>query len=183
MTSANPSPRSAQPASTSPRHWITWAVFIGTLLFAAWFVNQTANELPAEVAVHFDETGRATSFMAKGQYRLFILLLAVALPLALAAIMRFAYSRTTQFKLPNSDYWLAPQRLERTRSFLVAHGIWFNILLAGLMCFIHWLVLDANRRQPPFLSNPVVFLGLLVLLACMIAWIGTLMAAFRRPKP
>jgi len=50
------------------------------------------------------------------------------------------------------------------------------------MCFMHWLVLDANRRRPPLLSNQAVFLGLLALLGCMIAWIGTLMIAFRRPE-
>jgi uncharacterized membrane protein len=163
-------------------HKIPWAVFIAALLLAALFVNQTASELPSAVAVHFDASGQATSFMASGRYRLFILLFAIGLPIAIVALMTTAYSRATEFKLPNRDYWLAPQRLARTRSFLVGHGIWFGSLLTGLMSFMHWLILDANRQQPPYLSNQALFVGLLVLLCAMVAWIGTLMVAFRRPN-
>jgi uncharacterized membrane protein len=171
-------------ASTPPRrysHKFSWAVFIGMLLIAALFVNRTSNELPPLVAVHFDDAGRATSFIASGRYRVFVLLFTVALPIALVAIMTSAYSRATDFKLPNREYWLAPQRIARTRSFLVVHGIWFGTMLVGLMCFMHWLVLDANRQEPPQLSNQALFIGLLVLLGCMVTWIGTLMVAFRRP--
>jgi uncharacterized membrane protein len=163
-------------------HKISWAVFIGMLLLAALFVNQTASELPKKVAVHFDAAGQATSFMTVGHYRLFILLFAIGLPLAVVATMATAYSRAAYFKLPNRDYWLAPPRLARTRSFLIAHGIWFGSLLVGLMCFMHWLILDANRQEPPYLSNQSVFTGLLIILGCMIVWIGVLMAAFRRPS-
>jgi uncharacterized membrane protein len=162
-------------------HKFSWGVFLAMLLIAALFVSRTANELPTLVAVHFDETGRPTSFMASQQYTVFALLFAIAMPLALVAIMTASYSRASQFKLPNRDYWLAPQRIARTRSFLVAHGIWFGSLLVGLMCFMHWLVLDANRHQPPFLSNQLLFVGLVVLLVCMLAWLGTLLAFFRLP--
>jgi uncharacterized membrane protein len=163
-------------------HKIPWAVFVGALLLAAVFVNQTASELPSNVAVHFDASGEATSFMATGRYRMFILLFAIGLPIAIVAVMTTAYSRATEFKLPNRDFWLAPQRLERTRSFLVGHGIWFGSLFTGLMSFMHWLVLNANRRQPPYLSNQAAFIGLLVILCCMVVWIGILMVAFRRPN-
>jgi uncharacterized membrane protein len=163
-------------------HKFSWAVFIGMLLLAAVFVSQTANELPTHVAVHFDDVGQATSSMAKNRYRLFIVLFAIVLPIALVAIMTAAYSRARELKLPNRDYWLAPQRIARTRSFLVAHGLWFGSLLVALMCFIHWLVLDANRQLPPQLSNQAAFIGLLVLLGCMVVWIGTLMVVFRRPS-
>jgi hypothetical protein len=163
-------------------HTFSWMIFIGLVLLGSLFVNQTVNGLPPQVAVHFDDAGQATSFMPSGRYRLFVLLFTVVLPIALVATMTSAYSRATDFKLPNRDYWLAPQRIARTRSFLVAHGIWFGSLLVGLMCFMHWLVIDANRQHPPQLSNQALFIGLLVLLGCMVAWIGTLMVAFRRPR-
>jgi uncharacterized membrane protein len=162
-------------------HKFSWAVFLILLLAAALFINQTVGQLPARVAVHFDENGVASSFMDGVQYRRFILLFAVAVPVVLVAFMSSAYSRAKDMKLPNREYWLAPQRIARTRSFLVAHGIWFGSLLIALMSFIHWLILNANRRQPPTLSNQALFLGLLLLLGCMVAWVGTLMVAFRRP--
>jgi uncharacterized membrane protein len=173
-----------KPISNTPRqdsHIFTWAVFIGVLLLAALFVNLTVGNLPRLVAVHFDAAGLPTSYMAASRYRLFILLFAVVLPIGLVVFITRAYSRAKEMKLPNRDYWLAPQRIARTRSFLVAHGIWFGSLLVGFMCFMHWLVLDANRRLPPQISNQAVFSGLFVMLGCMMAWIATLMVVFRRP--
>ena len=168
--------------SPLPSHTVSWTVFGILLLLAALFINQTVGGLPVSVAVHFDEAGFGTSFMDSSRYRVTILLFSVILPILLVALMTRAYAKATVFKLPNGDYWLAPQRIARTRSFLVAHGIWFGSLLVVLMSFVHWLVLEANRRQPPQLSNEWLFLGLLVLLGCMIVWIGTLMVAFRRPR-
>jgi uncharacterized membrane protein len=171
-------------SGTAPRHpayRLSWLVFIATLLAAAFFISGTAGRRPSRIAVHFDAAGAPTSFMTAGQYRIFMLLLAVVLPLLLVAGLTRAYSRAKSFNLPNRDYWLAPPRIAHTRSFLVAHGIWFGTLLAAFMSFGHWVILDANRRIPPFLSNQALFLGLLVFLCCLTAWLGTLMAAFRRP--
>jgi uncharacterized membrane protein len=181
MRSAQPAYDTVNDVAPPHSHKFSWAVFLVLLLAAALFINQTVAALPARVAVHFDANGVASSFMTGVQYRRFILLFTIGTPIVLVAFMSSAYSRATDMKLPNRDYWLAPQRIARTRSFLVAHGIWFGSLLVALMSFVHWLVLDANRRQPPALSNQGTFLGLLVLLVCMAAWIGTLMVAFRRP--
>jgi hypothetical protein len=32
-------------------------------------------------------------------------------------------------KLPNREYWLAPQRLDRTRAFLIATAAWISALM------------------------------------------------------
>jgi hypothetical protein len=152
------------------------------LLATALFVNRTAGQLPARVAVHFDVAGDPDGFMSSGQYRRFILFFAVGLPLILVALLTMTYSKSANLKIPNRDYWLAPGRIARTRAFLVAHGTWFGSLFAAMMCFTHWLVVTANRLQPPHLSNPAVYLGLFAFLACTLAWIATLMIALRLPK-
>jgi uncharacterized membrane protein len=159
---------------------VSWAVFIVLVLAAAVYEYRTATRLPRMVAVHFDQAGLATSFMAVSRYRIAISLFSIVLPVALVAVMTFAYSRATDVKLPNRDYWMAPHRIAGTRAFLVAHGIWFGSILVGLMCFVQWLVLDANQRRPPQLSNAAMLLGLSVLLGCMVVWIATLTVAFRR---
>jgi hypothetical protein len=83
--------------------------------------------------------------------------------------------------MPNREYWLAPERLDRTRAFLVAHGVWFGSLLVTLGCFVHWLELGANRQQPPHLSNQSFAAVLIAFLVATAAWIAALMFAFRRP--
>jgi uncharacterized membrane protein len=161
---------------------ISWMAFALMLIVAGTVINQTVGEMPALVAVHFDAAGQATSFILRGKYRVYVLLFAIGLPILLVALMAASYSRATNLKVPNSEYWAAPQRISDARSFLITHGVWLGSILTGLMTFIHWLVLDANRHRPPVLSNQTVSLGLFVLLGCMVLWIGTLMARFRTPK-
>jgi uncharacterized membrane protein len=162
-------------------HRVTWSVFALLLLLATLFVTGTASELPLTVASHFDAAGQPNAFMSRSGYVRFMLCLAVGLPVIVVAILWTVYSRATDLKLPNCEYWLAPERLDRTRAFLVAHGVWFGSLLVTLSCFVHWLELGANRQQPPHLSNQSFAAVLIAFLIATAAWVAALMFAFRRP--
>lgn len=164
-------------------HRVTWSVFVLLLAFAILFVSGTASQLPPTVASHFDAAGQPNAFMPRGGYIRFVLCIAVGLPALVVAILWTVYSRATDLKLPNRDYWLAPGRLDRTRAFLIAHGVWFGSLLVALACCVHWLELGANRRQPPHLSNQWFAAVVIAFLIATAAWIATLMFAFRRPRP
>jgi uncharacterized membrane protein len=169
--------------SPPPRyaHRVTWTVFIALLAFAILFVVSTVSQLPPRVASHFDAAGQANAFMSRSGYTRFVLCLVLGLPLAVVAILTAVYSRATDLKLPNREYWLAPERIDRTRAFLVAHGVWFGSLLVILACFVHWLELTANRAQPPHLSNSMFAAVMIAFLLATAAWIAALMVAFRRP--
>jgi uncharacterized membrane protein len=162
-------------------HRVTWSVFVLLLLFAILFVTGTASELPLTVASHFDAAGQPNAFMSRSGYVRFVLCLAVGLPAIVVAVLWMVYSRATDLKLPNREYWLAPERLDRTRAFLVAHGVWFGSLLVTLACFVHCLELGANRQHPPHLSNQSFAAVLIAFLIATAAWIAALMFAFRRP--
>lgn len=162
-------------------HRVTWSVFVVLLLFAIIFVTSTASELPLTVASHFDAAGQPNAFMSRGGYVRFVLCFAIGLPVTVVGILVTVYSRATDMKLPNREYWLAPQRLDRTRAFLVAHGVWFGSLLVTLACAVHWLEVSANRQQPPHLSNQTFAAVLLAFLIATAAWVATFMLAFRRP--
>ena len=168
------------PAARRP-HLITWSVFIALLLLAILFVTGTASELPPMVASHFDASGQPNAFMSRSGYIRFMLCFAVGFPVVIVIILTMVYSRATDLKLPNRDYWLAPQRLNRTRAFLVAHGVWFGSLLVTLVCYVHWLELRANRLLPPHLSNQTFAALMLAFLIATGVWISALMFAFRRP--
>ena len=162
-------------------HRVTWAVFIALLAFAVLFVISTVSQLPPMVASHFDAAGQANAFMSRSGYTRFVLCLVLGLPLAVVAVLTAVYSRASDLKLPNRDYWLASERIDRTRAFLVAHGVWFGSLLVILACFVHWLELTANRAQPPHLSNSMFAAVMIAFLLATAAWIAALMVAFRRP--
>ena len=162
-------------------HRVTWSVFILLLLFAVFFVTGTVSELPPSVASHFDAAGQANAFMSRSGYTRFVLCLAIGLPALVVAVLTAVYSRAADMKLPNRDYWLAPQRIAETRAFLVAHGIWFGSLLVILVCLVHWLELAANRVHPPHLPGQLFAAVMIAFLLATAAWIAVLMFAFRRP--
>jgi uncharacterized membrane protein len=169
----------SRPARHPP--WVSWSLFVGLLLFATLYVTGTAPDLPPTVAAHFNAAGQPNAFMSRSGYTRFVLCVAVALPLVVVAILTAVYSRATDMKLPNRDYWLAPQRVDQTRAFLVAHGVWFGSLLVILGCFVHWQELTANRLQPPHLPSQTFAAGLIAFLIATAAWVAVLMFAFRRP--
>ena len=158
----------------------SWLIFGALLLLAIVFMLGTARQLPPIVASHFDAAGYPNAFMPRAAYLRFVLLLGLGMPAAIVAILTAVYSRASNLKVPNRDYWLAPERIAGTRAFLVAHGVWFGSLMVVLICFMHWLELGANRRVPPHLSNEAFGLGMVVFLIGTALWIGTLMVAFRR---
>ena len=162
-------------------HRVTWSLFVVLLLIAILFVTGTASQLPLTVASHFDAAGQPNAFMSRSGYIRFMLCLCVGLPVLVVAILTVVYSRARELKLPNREYWMAPQRVDRTRSFLAAHGVWLGSLLVVLSCCVHWLELGANRRQPPHLPNQLFAACMIAFLIAMAAWIAALMFAFRRP--
>ncbi len=167
--------------TVSYTRWVPWSIFVILLVFAALFVTGTASRLPLTVASHFDADGRPNAFMSRGGYVRFELCIAIGLPLIVVTILSAAFSRATDLKLPNRNYWLAPQRLERARALLVAHGVWFGSLLVTLACAVHGLELEANRLQPPHLPSRAFAAVLIAFLMATAAWVAALMLAFRRP--
>jgi uncharacterized membrane protein len=125
-----------------------WAFFAAALLLAIFYVTQTSPQLPPFVASHFDAAGVPNAFMAHNTHVRFMLTMCVGLPLSLVAIMSAVYSYANNIKIPNRDYWLAPERSAATRSLLIARGLWFGVLLAFFAVTAGWILalLVAFRR-------------------------------------
>ncbi len=166
-----------------PRYPLSWVLFGVLLACALVWVSTTVAQLPGRVATHFDALGNPDGFMARGDYLLFMLPFSVALPLLVVGLMSTVFRRGSRFNLPHRDYWLAPERLAHTRAFLVAHTVWFGSILTAFLCFVHALVIDANRTQPAHLDNDEALRGLIGILAAIAVWIVVLVLRFRRPRP
>jgi hypothetical protein len=95
---------------------IPWIIFGLMLLFAILYVTRTVPDLPPLVASHFDGAGRANAFMARSSYTKFVLGMSVGLPIAMVTLLTLVYSNARDMKLPNRDYWLAPERIAQTRA-------------------------------------------------------------------
>jgi hypothetical protein len=161
---------------------IPWIAFALALLFAILYISNTLSSLPPMVASHFDAAGFPTARMTRAFYAKFVFGIGVGFPIAIVALLSVVYSKAGDMKLPNRDYWLAPERIAQTRALLVSHAVWFGCLLVAMVCYTHWLVLAAHRNVPPHLSNQMVMGGLLVFLGVALGWVIALLRAFRRPR-
>jgi hypothetical protein len=161
---------------------IPWIAFALALLFAIFYISSTVSGLPPLVASHFDGAGVPTAQMTRAFYAKFVFGMGVGFPIAMVALLSVIYSKASDMKMPNRDYWLAPERIAQTRSLLVSHAVWFGCLMVAMVCYMHWLVLSAHRSVPPHLSNRLVMGGLLVFMAIAVGWIVGLLRTFRRPR-
>jgi hypothetical protein len=161
---------------------IPWIAFALALLFAIFYFSTTVSSLPPLVASHFDGAGFPTAYFTRAFYSKFLFGIGVAFPIAMVALLSVVYSKASDMKLPNRDYWLAPGRIAQTRALLVAHGVWFGCLMVAMVCYMHWLVLIAHRSVPPHLSNQLVMGGLLVFMAIAVGWVIAVLRGFRLPR-
>jgi hypothetical protein len=150
----------------------------------AGFVWLTSVSLPDVVASHFGADGYANGFMSRGAYIGLMLACAVGLPALLVIVAHFGLgSPNARINLPDRDYWLAPERRAETVSYLREQLARFAVVLMGLLCYVHWLVVRANAIRPPRLSTPWINAGLVAFAVFVVIWMRVFLRRFRnRPS-
>ena len=156
-------------------------IFLLVLIAAGAFVWLTSNDLPPVVASHFGPGGAANGFMSKDTYTAFVLAVVVAVPALVGFSGLLVRVLPPQLiNLPHRQYWLAPQRKSATLESLSSMSLAFAIPLAVFLCFVHWLVIEANAVQPARLSEAPLFVGLGVLGGATVFWLAVLFRRFGR---
>lgn len=147
---------------------------------AALFVLRTSQSLPGIVASHFGASGQANGFMPRVDYVWFMLFIVVLVPLVLAIIpIQVFRNPSARMKLPNREYWLAPERRPRSIEYLSQQTVRFATMLLVFLCYTHWLVVRANQATPPALATHWFIGGLVVFLVATLIWVASLIGHFR----
>ena len=147
------------------------------------FVFVTSTALPPVVASHFGPDGAADGFMARPVYTAFLLAIVVGAPLCLAFLpASLLRKRGDDINLPNRAHWLAPERREATLQFLRLYGLWFATAVALFLAYVHGLVVQANRVQPPVLSSAHMIGALVAFFVFLVVWLFVLFRRFRFPR-
>ncbi len=155
-------------------------LLLATLVLAVAFILVTGNSLPPVVASHFAAGGAANGFMPRAIYLRFIIALLVALPILIALLTGITSLLPVRFiNLPNREYWLAPERQAGTLAYIRKHGVHLGIMLAIFLCFVHWLVVQANALNPPLFPESLFFIGMAAFLAGLVIWLGRFIVHFR----
>jgi uncharacterized membrane protein len=152
-------------------------VFLASAL-SALFVLWLGSKLPETVASHFNVSGSPDSYLPRSTFVALFALLCSALP-TFVWWLQVRAAAQGKAKIPNSQRWFSPAEKERTEQFLINHAAWLSSLLAVLLCYIFWLVFQANSLSSP-LPMQAVFLGLLVFLLLTAVWLYALHARFGR---
>ena len=165
----------------SPRTQIL--IFVSFIVTVVVFELMTSGSLPEIVASHFNATGAADGYMPRRVYIGALLLIVIGAPLVVAVLpYQLGKRRSHSLNIPHRSYWLAPARREETLTFLWQHGLWFAAILAVFLAYVHWLVVTANRLQPPQLASADLLAALGCFFILLIVWLVLLFRRFRLPN-
>jgi MFS family permease len=150
-------------------------VFVLLLVASAVVIVATTADLPPEVASHFGAQGQPNGWQSLAGYRTWILATAIGLPCASVAAMVWLprwFPRLS--KLPNREYWLAPERRAATFAALVSFAFAVGIVEIGFALGIHFTIVAANVLSPPRMPNeilvPVGVVFIVAIVALVIAY-------------
>ena len=153
------------------------------VIAAAIFLLLTGGALPERVASHFGADGAPNGFMPRSAYLGLMLGLTAGVPFLLALPGSLIGSLpVSMIRLPHKGYWLAPERRTSTFEFMAQRSTMFGAYLIVFLCYVHWLVVEANKAVPPQLATGPLVAGLVVFGISTVIWAAAFIAHFyRRP--
>ncbi len=158
-------------------------LFLLLLVVGAVFIGVTTDRMPDRIASHFGANGQANGFMDPSSYRMFMLGMAVGIPLFVVLVVGLLPRRVpAAINLPHREYWLSAARREATLQYLETHAYWMGSLLVVFMAALHALLIAANATQPAHLPGPPFAMLMAAFLIASAGWALTLVRHFRR-KP
>ena len=149
---------------------------------AGLFVWLTGGQMPNEVASHFDASGNADGFVARDSYLILMVTVIAFTTLFVGGIGTFLPSLPDDLiNLPNKSYWLAAERKADSLRYV---SRWLQVSAAAIavfLCYVHWLVLQANATDAKQLDSSFLYAGIGLLLAGTVWGLVSLFKRFRKP--
>jgi uncharacterized membrane protein len=114
--------------------------------------------LPDRLASHFAASGIPNGWMTKSQFFItYAVMLLPALAVEFWLSHRIANKPDAKLRLPNKEYWLAPERRAETFAYFDSFFAWFGCALLFVEVFAMGLAMRANFDSPPQLpTGPIV---------------------------
>ena len=153
-------------------------ITLPTAIAAGLFVWLTGSNMPTEVASHFNASGQADSFLSRDNYLTLMILVICLSTLVVGGIGRLLISLPEDsINLPDKAYWLSPERKNYSLNYISNWLQFFSAGMAAFLCFVHWIVVQANSTEPKQLDSSVFYFGLVFML---LGLIGSIYALVRR---
>ena len=114
--------------------------------------------LPDRLASHFAASGMPNGWMTKSQFFFtFAIVLLPALFVEFLLSYGIAKKSDAKLRLPNKEYWLAPERRAETFAYFDSFFAWYGCAFLFVEVFAMGLAMRANFDTPPQLpTGPIV---------------------------
>lgn len=162
---------------------MTWGIRIFYALVAI-AVLQTVYyypQMPTVVASHWDGLGAPNAWSSRNGF--FGLYLGIVLMLVgiFVYVPKWSFRHKQMgMKLPNPEYWLAPERIEQTREFFQRQMTLMGVVHLALAIFVMQLAILANFKQGSTLHHSIFWvLGLYFIF--LAGWLIHFFLHFRKP--
>ncbi len=138
-------------------------------------------QLPPVVASHFNAAGTPNGWQSKemffGIYWGVSTLMTIAFYVLPVLLRRLPVSL---INLPNREYWLAPERRQKSMASLAVYMHWFGNAIIGLLAGTFQLAIQANLRRQNLPSDAMwaLLAGFLIFTG---AWMVRLYRRFAKP--
>ena len=123
-----------------PRFLYAFLILVCLLMMAYYYP-----QMPQRMASHFGADGRVNGWQSRDAF--FVLMLLVTSTSAIVGFLaprQIAARSNARINLPHRDYWLAPERRERTMRFISATMAWFACGILLVLVSGTFLALRAN---------------------------------------
>ena len=123
-----------------PRFLYAFLILVCLLMMAYYYP-----QMPQRMASHFAADGRVNGWQSRDAF--FVLVLLVTSTSAIVGFLaprQIAARSNARINLPHRDYWLAPERRERTMRFISATMAWFACGILLVLVSGTFLALRAN---------------------------------------
>ena len=130
-------------------------------------------QLSDTVASHFDGHGRPNDWMPRLVFCLVYLVMMAILWFSFIFLPERAIGwRSAAWNIPNSKYWLAPERREQTVAWVLDQTMWCGVVTELFMIGVFQLAFEANLKTHAMLSGEVwwLLLGYFLYIAVWLVW-------------
>lgn len=156
-------------------------LFNGLVVLALIQIIYYYPRMPDVVASHFDGLGAANDWSSKdGFFGLYAALLLMVVGIFILVPIWSEKRANFGMKIPHRDYWLAPERIEQTKTFFRRQMMIMGVLHLALMIYTIQLAIMANFDQQPRLHFSIGW-ALALYFVILIGWLIHFHLHFRKP--
>ena len=137
-------------------------------------------QMPEIMASHWAGLGAADAWSSRTGFFAVYLAIVAMVVLVFEFAPRYGVRGNRRMKIPHAEYWLAPERIEQTKTFFRNQMMLMGVVHLALAIYVVQLAILANFSDEPRL-HPSIFWALTLYFLFLAAWLVYFLVHFRRP--